>query len=155
MKRTPFESKWVPEPNSGCHIWIANTSTKGYGRAWWGGRDVQAHRVAYEMARGQIPQGLVIDHICRNRLCVNPAHLRAVTTRQNVLENSVGVSAVHAKKTHCIRGHEFTPDNTRPHRGRSCRACDRQWRLMARARKLHNLIPAEMRVSRALERSKS
>lgn len=81
--------------------------------------DRYAHRLAYELAKGPIPQGLEIDHVCRRKLCVNPAHLEAVTRHENMHRG------VKGQKTHCIRGHEFTPDNTRidPNGTRHCKAC--------------------------------
>lgn len=82
-----------------------------------------AHRFSYLMFVGDIPKGLVIDHICRNRACCNPEHLRVVTHQENILCGN-GATAKHAKKTHCIHGHEFTKNNTRLTRhGRKCIKC--------------------------------
>jgi hypothetical protein len=89
---------------------------------------------------GAIPEGLFIDHKCRTRCCVNPAHLRAVSPTVNVLENSVGFAATNLAKTHCANGHEFTAENTRIHRQpgrppyRSCKECQRE-RVRAHRRK--------------------
>jgi hypothetical protein len=102
----------------------------GYGRFQGGPRGSKvhrAHRLAYELLVGPIPEGLVLDHLCRNRRCVNPDHLEPVTNRINVLRGE-GWAASRARQTHCIHGHEFTPANTYvdPKRGtRGCRECRR------------------------------
>lgn len=95
---------------NGCWLWTGCTGG-GYGRFVFEGKVRQAHRVAYEAFIGPIPEGLQIDHLCRNRACVRVSHLEAVTQRENVLRG-VGASAQHARQTHCIHGHEFTPENT-------------------------------------------
>lgn len=115
---------------SGCWPWLRSGS-KGYGRLVVRGVRKLAHRYFYEEMRGPIPSGLTLDHLCRNRACVNPWHLEPVTVRDNVLRGN-GLSAVNARKTHCKRGHEFTEENTRHlsyrpvGRGRICRACERR-----------------------------
>jgi hypothetical protein len=108
-----------------CWIWTAYTDAAGYGVFREGTLRLRAHRVAYELLIGPIPEGLVIDHLCRNTSCVNPSHLEPVTTRVNTLRG-VGPAARQAQQTHCKRGHEFTPENTYLELGgrkRVCRTC--------------------------------
>jgi len=115
-----------PEPMTGCWLWGGGSDSKtGYGKFRLGRKDGQAmaHRFAYEHFIGPIPEGMQIDHLCRQRLCVNPEHLEPVTIKENVLRG-VGLSARNAKATHCIHGHELKPENTYVWRGqRECRAC--------------------------------
>jgi len=109
-----------------CWEWTGTTRQNGYGCLTREGRNVRAHRVAYELERGPIPDGLVLDHLCRNRACCNPAHLEAVTQQVNILRG-VGAGARNAQKTHCDRGHELSGDNLILSRSwRECRACQKQ-----------------------------
>lgn len=111
---------YVPEPVTRCWLWQGVLDDYGYGRFWLHGKEFQAHRVLYEVAHGPIPKGLVIDHICRVKHCVNPDHLEAVTQKENTLRGLRG-----RQITHCMRGHEFTETNTRTTADgrRVCRAC--------------------------------
>ena len=100
----------IPEPNSGCVLWTKATRD-GYGRigvtvAANQRRTVLVHRAAYELARGPIPEGLQIDHLCRVRACINPSHMEPVTQRTNILRGEA-ISAKNAKKTTCPRGHPY------------------------------------------------
>ena len=111
----------------GCWIWTAHKNNKGYGTfaPKWNAR-VYAHRWSYEQAKGAIPDGLEIDHLCRNPACVNPDHLEAVTHRENILRSDAP-TAVNASKTHCSNGHPFDDENTyvrRDRAGRNCRTCN-------------------------------
>jgi hypothetical protein len=106
-----FAEKWTPEPNSGCWLWTASLTTAGYGSIGVGaGRTRNAHIVSWNLHRGDVPDGLELDHLCRNRACVNPDHLEPVTGRENVRRGLLGVLAV--KPTNCPQGHEYTPENT-------------------------------------------
>ena len=121
----------IPEyrPDLGpCWIWTGGTFPQGYGSFWNGERDVGSHAYAYRITNGDIPDDLQLDHLCRVRPCVNPDHLEPVTGRTNVLRG-FGLTAVHARKTHCHRGHPFDEANTIVQaRGRACRACERDRR---------------------------
>jgi hypothetical protein len=123
---------------SGCWCWIAQTS-KGYGQFRLGPRMVYAHRWMYETLVGPIPRGFDIDHLCRNTLCVNPAHLEPVTHAENT-RRGVSPAAVNAQRTRCVNGHDFTPENTyeRTNGNRSCRTCvnEASKRYKQRKRKL-------------------
>jgi hypothetical protein len=117
-----FEKMTIPEPNSGCILWLGALSRGGYGRTNIGSRrNVLVHRAAYEDARGPIPDGLTIDHLCRLRSCVNSDHMEAVTMRENVLRGT-GPSAANAKKTVCLKGHPLEVHG----RQRRCGPCYRQ-----------------------------
>jgi hypothetical protein len=114
-----------------CWLWTGYVNPGGYGMVSGLNRTTYAHRLAYERWRGPLVSGMVVDHVCRIRHCTNPAHLEAVTNRENILRG-VGATAVNARKTHCKRGHEFTPENTHVYQGmRRCRAC---WPIESRAR---------------------
>lgn len=117
---------WEKVDKSGdCWVWTASTrpsGTRHYGRIKVSGRDQLAHRVAYELEVGPIPDGLTIDHLCKNTLCVRPSHLEAVTLAENIRR---GTSA-NGTKSHCANGHPFEGENVYT-RGstRECRACHR------------------------------
>jgi hypothetical protein len=121
-----------------CWFWIGFRDAKGYGRFQKG---CKAHRFAYELFRGPIPKGMVLDHLCLTPACVNPDHLEAVTARENTLRGIAG-AAVNYRKTECKRGHPLSGENLyiEPNgRRRICRICDRakKSRLYREKRKQH------------------
>lgn len=105
-----------------CWEWPQYHDPRGYGRVHLDGRHRFAHCAAYEVEHGPIPDGLEIDHLCRNHGCFNPAHLEAVTHLENMRRSAP------ARKARCAHGHPYTPENTyiRPGGGRDCRACIRR-----------------------------
>jgi hypothetical protein len=132
-------------PRSGCLVWDGLLIHNGYGRISIGSkqaaelgvrRTVLVHRLAWEIANGPIPKGMQIDHLCRNRACINVDHLEVVTPSENVrrgdgpalssIRMTAMVKARAAAVTHCPNGHEYTPENTYTHNGcRTCRICQR------------------------------
>jgi hypothetical protein len=116
----------VSRPDLGpCWQWTARL-TGGYGRLWCDGKQLLAHTLSYRMLRGEIPNGMDIDHLCRNRGCVNPDHMEPVTERENTLRG-IGPSAQNATKTHCKRGHPLDETNTKViNRHRVCKTCNRE-----------------------------
>jgi hypothetical protein len=133
-------SKDGPEhPELGhCWTWQASQMASGYSQfhvKLTSGRwsSTVAHRIAYELAVGPIPGEMVLDHLCRNRACVNPAHLELVTDLVNILRGN-GWSGRNARKTHCPRGHEYNEKNTYlgKRQMRQCRACDAEKHREAR-----------------------
>ena len=113
-----FEQHYIPEPNSGCWLWLGVPDNYGYGR--YGKPSVKAHRLAWELFRGPLSSGLTIDHLCLNKACVNPDHLEPVP-------NGVNVSRAR-QFTHCKLGHEFTEANTywTTDGRRCCKVCRRR-----------------------------
>lgn len=122
------------EKTDGCWWWRGALTGHGYGSFRVGKKMPGAHRVAWELLRGPIPKGQQIDHLCRNRACVNPDHMEVVSPAINYLRGH-GVGALNARKTRCKRGHEFTAANTitDPGGGRHCRTCRKATKAAWRA----------------------
>lgn len=118
----------VREQETGCWIWQKSKQPTGYGQLRVGKKTLYAHRVAYEVFKGPIPEGLQIDHLCRNRECVNPEHLDAVSQRTNILRG-VGSAALNSRKTECAQKHPYDGENLllekrkNGRNGRRCRVC--------------------------------
>ncbi len=122
--RETFDEHVSPEPNTGCFLWTRAVTRQGYGHFFLEGkgnrqRTVLAHRYAYEREHGRIPAALQIDHLCRNRLCVNPRHMEPVLPRVNFLRGN-NRSAVSLRTGRCCHGH---PQEA--HWVNGCRICNR------------------------------
>lgn len=122
-----FWDKVRPCPMSGCWLWTGAHVWNEYGVVTVGGRQRYVHRVSYQALVGEVPAGLQLDHLCRQRCCVNPMHLEPVTQRENMRRGKQG--EIWGTETHCRNGHEYTDENTAPRsgrrNGRMCRACNR------------------------------
>lgn len=116
----------TPPPNTPCLEWIGAKSAGGYGYVNAGGKGMLIHRMVIEAVIGPIPDGLHVDHLCRNRACYRFDHLELVTPAENTRRGDAGL---HMKemppKTHCPNGHEFTQENTyiNPYGTKICRIC--------------------------------
>lgn len=112
------------EKTHSCWLWTGSQDGRGYGLFFDGVKPVRAHRYSYMVYKSEIPQGLVIDHLCRVRNCVNPEHLEAVTQKENLYRGDT-IAATNRAKSFCKNGHEFTAANTitRKNGTRNCRTC--------------------------------
>lgn len=128
--RSRIESRFIPEPNSGCFIWTGALNGGGYAMLTQKingvKRQRRAHRLYYELEKGPIPEGLTLDHLCRVRCCVNPDHLEPVTPVENVMRGE-SFYARQARRTHCPQGHPYAGENLffTKKGERKCRICDR------------------------------
>lgn len=149
MRGTLEERFWdkviVTDNPNGCWMW-QGARTVGYGMMWGGadvGRSLLAHRVSYEMHIGPIPDGMQLDHLCRNPGCVNPNHLEPVTGAENVRRGLSGWR--NKQKTHCDHGHEFTEENTyiyATNGKRRCKTCARRWDREFKDRARSSILPS-------------
>lgn len=147
---------YVPEPNTGCWLWMRG-ACRGYGVLKSNGVNRGAHSVSYEMLRGPIPDGLELDHLCRQPLCVNPDHLEPVTHAVNMSRGAI------ANKTHCKRGHPLSGEHVITYAGktprkRCCIVCHRMhrsawWERQSDERKAE--IMARQRIARRNRRARS
>lgn len=117
-KHRPLEVRfWEKVEKHGpdeCWPWLGAQAGKSpRGALWEGGKVIYAHRIALQLAGVEIPAGLVVDHLCKNGLCMNPAHMRVTTQKINSTENSDSPMAKNSRKTHCVRGHPLSGDNIR------------------------------------------
>ena len=153
-----IEKHVSPEPNSGCWLWTGATNDKGYGRH----RSTLAHRASLSLSGISIPAGKEVDHLCRVRCCVNPAHLEVVTHRENLLRGETLTAAAAAKRA-CPKGHPYVGDNVALVNGkRKCRECDRQrkadtyvQRSKARRRRKHLTMDDKSQMLALIERGTS
>lgn len=139
-----LSAKITPEPcpviglDPWCWIWTGAHTSKSYGSASHEGRVWSAHKLAYTLLIGPVPDGLQLDHLCRCKSCCNPAHLEPVTARMNLLRA--------VRKESCVRGHEYTPENTIPKKGgsqRNCRTCANEWQRNNRQKAANAITGAQ------------
>lgn len=120
-----------------CWLWEAYVTQAGYGQTHFEGKLQYAHRVAYSLTKGNIPKDMTIDHLCKTRACVNPAHLEVVTRGENTLRGN-SPAAINRLKTMCKRGHPLTPDNIYVWRKmRGCRQCKNIRQRAYRSNEVH------------------
>lgn len=120
VKPRPMPGVQVDGP---CILWPGYINPDGYGIISYNYRSHPAHRFLYQLAYGPLPSGMQVDHLCRNRACINPNHLEPVTVKENVLRG-MGFAAQNARKTHCKRGHPLSGENLIFSGGsRKCRIC--------------------------------
>jgi len=152
-----FFDRISPEPNSGCWLWTGATNLNGYGcfsPSQKRNSSVYAHRFSYEMHVGPIAEGMVIDHLCRVRCCVNPAHMEIVTRGENVRR---GIAPAHVARRAgtCERGHPLAKDNVIGRQKPRCKTCHHEWCEQRDVRKIIDRIVQRARATAALHQPNS
>ena len=126
-----FDRRHMPEPNTGCWLWIGGLKPDGYARF---NTRKTGHQMSFEHWIGKVPEGKEIDHICNMRCCVNPKHLQAITHKENIAKS--GAWEFNRKKTNCPKGHPYSGDNLYVlGTNRQCKICRRAYVKAYRLRK--------------------
>lgn len=138
----PFWKRVERRSRDECWPWLGTMMSNGYGELTLRQSRWVAHRLSFTLMRGDIPPGMTIDHLCRNRRCVNPHHLELVTLQENVLRG-IGPTAVNARKTTCVRGHQFDGAcRTHGKIYRYCKTCHREKMRRLNRQKKQMLTPS-------------
>lgn len=121
-----FMEKVFMVPESTCWFWTGYHDRDGYAMSSINDVPLAAYRMAYKLFVGELTKGMCLDHICRQRGCVNPKHMEEVTSKENTRRSPIAPAAINAQKTHCPRGHELTEGNiVTSMKGRNCLICNR------------------------------
>jgi HNH endonuclease len=135
MELTEIDKRIGLDHATECWVYTG-TLHNGYGSVYYEGQAWKVHRLAWTLANGPVPEGLVLDHLCRNRACCNPDHLEPVTSLENTRRSPIH----HGAKVRCKQGHAFTAENTGINRHkdetrRYCRICQRKWNAASAAKR--------------------
>ena len=142
-----LDKVFYPDGPSGCWEWMGARNSDGYGNLVFCGRWFKAHRFFYEILVGSIDPGLEIDHLCRNRACVNPDHMEQVTHQENIRRGDQTNKGWERNITHCPQGHAYTADNLVKQgesKKRKCKTCLRE--RARRHRRAIKLVMAQRRI---------
>ena len=133
MVAVPFnrlQAKFTECCNTGCWLWFGSTNVHGYGEIRFNGKLHRVHRIMYEIYKHKIPDNLCIDHLCRNRHCVNPEHLECVSLQENIKRGEAGINS--RSKVHCPKGHPYDMFDNR--KIRCCSICREAARIKYRGK---------------------